>query len=59
MSSQRGICGFVASLVVLAGLAIEGCGGANWFLKCTGPEKTMRANRGAFDGMVGSMRLGR
>jgi hypothetical protein len=29
---------------------------AHWFIKCTGPEKTMEANRAAFDGMISSVR---
>ena len=29
---------------------------ANWFFKCTGPEKTMIANRDAFDAMIRSVR---
>lgn len=31
---------------------------AHWFIKCTGPEKTMEANRAAFDGMLSSVRYG-
>jgi hypothetical protein len=31
---------------------------AHWFIKCTGPEKTMEANRDAFDGMLSSVRYG-
>jgi hypothetical protein len=28
---------------------------ANWFFKCTGPEKTMAANRASFDAMLASI----
>ena len=31
---------------------------ANWFFKFTGPEATVREQRGAFDGMVQSIRSG-
>ena len=31
---------------------------AHWFIKCTGPEKTMETNRAAFDGMISSVRYG-
>ncbi len=31
---------------------------ADWFFKCTGPEKTMASQRGAFDAMVRSVRQG-
>ena len=31
---------------------------ANWFIKCTGPENTMEANRVAFDSMLSSVRYG-
>lgn len=31
---------------------------AHWFIKCTGPGKTMEANRAAFDGMLSSVRYG-
>jgi hypothetical protein len=31
---------------------------AHWFIKCTGPEETMEANRAAFDGMLSSVRYG-
>ena len=29
---------------------------ANWFFRCTGPEKTMQANRAAYDGLVASIK---
>jgi hypothetical protein len=29
---------------------------ANWFIRCSGPEKTMNANRAAFDSLVASLR---
>ena len=32
---------------------------ANWFFKCTGPEKTMEANRARFDALLASLRAGR
>jgi hypothetical protein len=32
---------------------------SSWFFKCTGPEKTMNANRAAFDAMIASMRTTR
>ncbi|HEV8703258.1 MAG TPA: hypothetical protein VGV60_18455 [Candidatus Polarisedimenticolia bacterium] len=31
---------------------------ANWFFKCTGPEKTMEANRARFDALLGSVHGG-
>ena len=31
---------------------------ANWFFKCTGPEKTMEANRARFDALLASMSAG-
>jgi len=32
---------------------------ANWFFKCTGPEKTMEANRARFDALLASLSAGR
>jgi hypothetical protein len=32
---------------------------SNWFFKCTGPEKTMKADRGRFDALLASIRLAR
>lgn len=32
---------------------------ANWFFKCTGPEKTMEANRARFDALLASVRAAR
>jgi hypothetical protein len=32
---------------------------ANWFFKATGPQKTLEANRAAFEAMVRSLRSGR
>ena len=32
---------------------------SNWFFKCTGPEKTMRANEDRFDSLLGSLQLKR
>ena len=32
---------------------------ANWFFKCTGPQKTMEANRGRFDALLASVSAGR
>jgi hypothetical protein len=29
---------------------------SNWFFRCTGPEKTMAANRGRFDALLASIR---
>lgn len=31
---------------------------AHWFIKCTGPGKTMESNRAAFDGMLSSVHYG-
>ncbi len=31
---------------------------ANWFFKCTGPEKTMQANAQRFDRRIASVRAG-
>jgi hypothetical protein len=31
---------------------------ANWFFKCTGPEKTMEANRARFDALLASLSAG-
>jgi hypothetical protein len=31
---------------------------SNWFFKCTGPEKTMEANRTRFDALLASVRGG-
>jgi hypothetical protein len=42
---------------LLLGAIVEGPD-ANWFFKCTGPKKTMEANREAFDGMIGSVHPG-
>lgn len=39
----------------LLGAVVEGPD-ANWFFKCTGPEKTMEENRAAFEGMIGSVK---
>jgi hypothetical protein len=30
---------------------------SNWFFKCTGPEKTMKANRARFDALLGSLQV--
>jgi len=30
---------------------------ANWFIKCTGPEKTLQANRDRFDALLGSIHI--
>ena len=32
---------------------------SNWFFKCTGPEKTMKANRARFDALLGSLQVAR
>jgi hypothetical protein len=40
---------------MLLGAIVPG-GDANWFFRCAGPEKTMQANRAAFDGLVASIR---
>ena len=32
---------------------------SNWFFKCTGPEKTMKANRERFDALLGSLQVAR
>jgi hypothetical protein len=32
---------------------------ANWFFKCTGPQKTMEANRAPFDALLASVRPAR
>jgi hypothetical protein len=32
---------------------------SNWFFKCTGPEKTMKANRERFDALLGSIEVAR
>lgn len=42
---------------MLLGAIVEGPD-ANWFFKLTGPAATVEANRTAFDGLVGSVRLG-
>ena len=39
---------------MLLGAIVEGAD-ANWFFKCTGPKKTMEANRGAFESLVESI----
>lgn len=39
----------------LLGAVVPG-GDANWFFRCTGPTKTMQANRGAFDALLASIR---
>ena len=31
-------------------------GGSNWFFRCTGPEKTIQAQRAAFDSLIASIR---
>ncbi|HEU4402026.1 MAG TPA: hypothetical protein VFT43_07955 [Candidatus Polarisedimenticolia bacterium] len=31
---------------------------ANWFFRCTGPEKTIEANRARFDKMIASLHAG-
>ena len=41
----------------LLGAVAEGAD-ANWFFKFTGPEKTVDANRTAFEGMLKSLRRG-
>lgn len=40
---------------LLLGAIIPG-GDANWFVKCTGPQRTMEENREAFDAMIASVR---
>jgi len=40
---------------MLLGAVVPG-GDANWFFRCTGPEKTMQANRAAFDSLLASVR---
>jgi len=40
---------------MLLGAIVPG-GDANWFFRCTGPEKTIQANRAAFDGLVASIK---
>ena len=40
---------------VLLGAIVPGAE-ANWFIRCSGPEKTMQANRTAFDSLVASLR---
>jgi len=32
---------------------------SNWFFKCTGPEKTMKANEDRFDSLLGSLQVKR
>ena len=32
---------------------------SNWFFKCTGPEKTMKANRARFDALLSSLQVAR
>jgi hypothetical protein len=32
---------------------------SNWFFKCTGPEKTMKAHRDRFDALLGSVQVAR
>lgn len=39
---------------LLLGAIVEG-GDSNWFFKCTGPKKTMEANRAAFESLVESI----
>ncbi|HEU5179820.1 MAG TPA: hypothetical protein VFW45_03445 [Candidatus Polarisedimenticolia bacterium] len=39
---------------MLLGAIVEGAE-SNWFFKCTGPKKTMEANRAAFESLVGSI----
>ena len=39
---------------MLLGAIVEGAD-ANWFFKCTGPKKTMEANRAAFESLVESI----
>jgi len=39
---------------LLLGAIVEGPD-ANWFFKCTGPKRTMEANREAFDAMIASV----
>ena len=41
----------------LLGAVAEGAD-ANWFFKFTGPEKTVEANRAAFEGMLKSLKRG-
>ncbi len=41
----------------LLGAIVPG-GDANWFFKCTGPERTMAANRERFDRLIASIRSG-
>ena len=40
---------------MLLGAIVPG-GDANWFFRCTGPERTMQANRAGFDGLVASIK---
>jgi hypothetical protein len=42
---------------MLLGAVAEGPD-ASWFFKFTGPEKTVEAQRGAFEGMIRSLRTG-
>ena len=39
---------------MLLGAIVPG-GDANWFFKCTGPAKTMEANRARFDALLASV----
>jgi hypothetical protein len=43
---------------MLLGAIVPGAD-ANWFLKCTGPEKTMGANRASVNSMIGSIHYGK
>ena len=40
---------------MLLGAIVPGAD-ANWFFRCTGPEKTIAANRAAFDGFIASVK---
>ena len=40
---------------MLLGAIVPG-GEANWFFRCTGPEKTMEAHRARFDALLASIR---
>lgn len=42
---------------MLLGAIVPG-GDANWFFKCTGPEKTMEKSRAQFDAMIASVHPG-
>jgi len=43
---------------ILLGAIVRGPD-SNWFFKCTGPEKTMKANSARFDALLGSLQVAR